>query len=395
MSVKLIFWNVRGLNDPNKHRSFVSWLNTNKPLFGALCPTWKFYLNHNSDPDGRIILIWGDTLNVQILSQSCQCITCKLCFPNQQSTYYSALYASNLSSDLADLWRELIHLQSTLDLDNSSWILGGDLNQIIHPMEHSDPDITVPDYLMFQLRDCFTQLGLFDLRFIGPTFTWINSHPSFPIPKKYDRLMVNNSFVASFPHAISSFLPPFFSDHSPCVLDLAFSLSLAGSKPVCCKLRMSKLCKTHIMPCSKLRETHFQRICQTRASYNAIRAFLLCDGTWVIDPLAMSELAVNHFKFLLGLQYYFPTLQFTEPNWIQDLSSFVFPEHCNQLMLSIPSDEEIKTVFFKLSPNKAPGPDGLTSAFYKASWEIIGPEVLSAIKNFFATNFLPTASRLI
>ncbi|XP_013589300.1 PREDICTED: uncharacterized protein LOC106297643 [Brassica oleracea var. oleracea] len=231
MSVKLIFWNVRGLNDPNKHRSFVSWLNTNKPLFGALCPTWKFYSNHNSDPDGRIILIWGDTLNVQILSQSCQCITCKLCFPNQQSTYYSALYASNLSSDLADLWRELIHLQSTLDLDNNSWILGGDLNQIIHPMEHSDPDITVPDYLMFQLRDCFTQLGLFDLRFIGPTFTWINSHPSFPIPKKYDRLMVNNSFVASFPHAISSFLPPFFSDHSPCVLDLAFSLSLAGSKP--------------------------------------------------------------------------------------------------------------------------------------------------------------------
>lgn len=61
-------------------------------------------------------------------------------------------------------------------------------------------------------------------------------------------------------------------------------------------------------------------------------------------------------------------------------------------MLSIPSDEEIKAVFFKLNPNKAPGPDGLTSAFYKASWEIIGPEVLSAIRNFFATNFLPATA---
>ncbi|KAF2593566.1 hypothetical protein F2Q70_00043797 [Brassica cretica] len=191
----------------------------------------KFYSNHNSDPNGRIILIWGDTLNVQILSQSRQCITCKLCFPNQQSTYYSDIYGLNLSSDRVDLWIEPIHLQSTLALDNSSWILGGDLNQIIYPMEHSDPDITVPDYLMYQLRDCFTQLGLFDLRFIGPTFTWINSQPSFPISKKLDRLMVNNSFVASFPHALSSFLPPLFSDHSSCVLDLAFSLSLAGSKP--------------------------------------------------------------------------------------------------------------------------------------------------------------------
>lgn len=81
MSVKLIFWNVCGLNDPNKHRPFASWLYTTKPLFGAileshikenslspilssLCPGWKYTSNHNSDPDGRIILIWRDTINV-------------------------------------------------------------------------------------------------------------------------------------------------------------------------------------------------------------------------------------------------------------------------------------------------------------------------------------------
>ena len=121
MSVKLFFWNVRGLNDPTKHRPFVSWLNINKPVFGAIlethikqpffspilssiCPNWKFFSNHLSDPDGRIIINWRDSLNVQILSQSRQCIKCLISFPNQRPVYYSATYASNLSSERIDLW---------------------------------------------------------------------------------------------------------------------------------------------------------------------------------------------------------------------------------------------------------------------------------------------------
>lgn len=180
MNVKLFFWNVRGLNDPNKHRLFCTWLSSYKPLFGAiikshikqpslspiissLCPNWNFTSNHSSDPDGRIILIWRDTLRVQVLAQSRQCITCKLFFPNKPPVYYSPIYASNLSSERVDLWTELLQLQSTYDLDSSCWFLGGDLNQIMHPSEHSDPNINGPDYLMYQLRDCMMQLGLFDL----------------------------------------------------------------------------------------------------------------------------------------------------------------------------------------------------------------------------------------
>ncbi|KAF3579306.1 hypothetical protein DY000_02031882 [Brassica cretica] len=194
-------------------------------------PQQRPSLKRSPDPYGRIILIWRDSINVQILSESRQCITCKINFPNHQPILYSAIYASNLSSERVELWTELIHLQTSLGLDNTNWILGGDLNQIIHPMEHSEPSITSPDFLMYQLRDCFTQLGLFDLRYIGPTLTWINSRPENPISKKLDRLMVNNSLVSSFPDALASFLPPIFSDHSPCVLDLAFNLPLAETQP--------------------------------------------------------------------------------------------------------------------------------------------------------------------
>ncbi|XP_056864114.1 uncharacterized protein LOC130511234 [Raphanus sativus] len=288
-------------------------------------------------------------------------------------------------------------------------------------MEHFDPNIYAPDYLMYQLRDCFTQLGLFDLRYVGPTFTWINSQPDNPISKKLDRLMVNNAFIGSYPHALSTFQAPLFSDHSPCVLDLAFSLPSAGTKPykfqnylikhpgfaqlihdawiqtrnacqtlpqLCWKLKQIKsalkilnkdnyskiqervnetnslLQLAHVQALQNptpatfqaerdlhqkwnflreieeiffrqksrinwLREgdlntTYFMRICQTRASYNAIRAFPLVDGTWVTDPLAMSELAVSHFTAVLGPQYYYPPLLHTTPIWIKTSRPFSF-----------------------------------------------------------------------
>lgn len=58
-------------------------------------------------------------------------------------------------------------------------------------------------------------------------------------------------------------------------------------------------------------------------------------------------------------------------------------------MVSIPSDEETRKLYFKLNPNKAPGPDGLTSAFFRASWDTFGAEVITSTKNFFASCFLP------
>lgn len=58
-------------------------------------------------------------------------------------------------------------------------------------------------------------------------------------------------------------------------------------------------------------------------------------------------------------------------------------------MVSLPIDDEITRVLHKLNPNKAPGPDGLTSAFFRSTWGIVGNEVLKSVKKFFSTGFLP------
>ena len=38
-----------------------------------------------------------------------------------------------------------------------------------------------------------------------------------------------------------------------------------------------------------------------------------------------------------------------------------------------------------MDDNKAPGPDGYTSAFFKKSWSIVGEDFCSAVKDFFAS----------
>ncbi|GKV16257.1 hypothetical protein SLEP1_g26925 [Rubroshorea leprosula] len=46
---------------------------------------------------------------------------------------------------------------------------------------------------------------------------------------------------------------------------------------------------------------------------------------------------------------------------------------------------EIKEVVFSSPRNKAPGPDGYTSEFYKAAWPVVGDLVTKAIQEFFSS----------
>ncbi|KAL0449033.1 UNVERIFIED_CONTAM: hypothetical protein Slati_1459700 [Sesamum latifolium] len=45
--------------------------------------------------------------------------------------------------------------------------------------------------------------------------------------------------------------------------------------------------------------------------------------------------------------------------------------------------EEVKAAFFDIAEDKSPGPDGYSSAFFKAAWPEVGEEVTTAIMDFF------------
>ncbi|GJV40060.1 RNA-directed DNA polymerase, eukaryota, reverse transcriptase zinc-binding domain protein [Tanacetum coccineum] len=57
-------------------------------------------------------------------------------------------------------------------------------------------------------------------------------------------------------------------------------------------------------------------------------------------------------------------------------------------MIRSVSNEEIKEEMFNIEDNKAPGPDGYTSKFFKKAWTMVGDDVCMVIKEFFATGKL-------
>lgn len=47
------------------------------------------------------------------------------------------------------------------------------------------------------------------------------------------------------------------------------------------------------------------------------------------------------------------------------------------------TEEEIKEVFWSLNSSKAPGPDGFSVGFFEGAWEVVGKDMVDAIKSFF------------
>lgn len=52
------------------------------------------------------------------------------------------------------------------------------------------------------------------------------------------------------------------------------------------------------------------------------------------------------------------------------------------------TEKEIKDAILAMNPDKAPGPDGMTAAFYRQHWNAIKPGLLSFINHFFEHNHL-------
>nr|GEV32451.1 hypothetical protein [Tanacetum cinerariifolium] len=68
-------------------------------------------------------------------------------------------------------------------------------------------------------------------------------------------------------------------------------------------------------------------------------------------------------------------------------AKFIDPDSAVKLVKRI-SDKEIKMALFDIDDNKASGPNGYTSKFFKSAWSVVGKDRCAAIKEFFTSGKL-------
>ncbi|KAL0322039.1 UNVERIFIED_CONTAM: Transposon TX1 uncharacterized protein [Sesamum calycinum] len=67
-------------------------------------------------------------------------------------------------------------------------------------------------------------------------------------------------------------------------------------------------------------------------------------------------------------------------------------EEASLLIRPITKDD-VKTAVFDIEEDRAPGPDGYSSGFFKAAWPVVGEEITAAVMDFFTTDKLISPSQ--
>ena len=132
---------------------------------------------------------------------------------------------------------------------------------------------------------------------------------------------------------------------------------------------------------------YFHNSIKQRRNMKRIISLVRPDGSITEDEASAKNEAIRYYQGLLGT-----TASHSYPG-ILELRKFIsisLPPDQAKDMDIIPSDLDIKAVMFSLHSNKAPGPDGYTAHFFKETWDITGPLVIRAIKEFFISGELLT-----
>ncbi|XP_011101000.1 uncharacterized protein LOC105179104 [Sesamum indicum] len=109
------------------------------------------------------------------------------------------------------------------------------------------------------------------------------------------------------------------------------------------------------------------------------------NGTTHTDQGEVAHEFVSYFQNLLGgtRRQFTVDIRYLRP-WARYC---ITDEEASHLLLPF-SPDDVKQAVFDIAEDKAPGPDGYSSGFFKAAWPVVGEEVTRAVLDFFTTGKL-------
>ncbi|XP_019082654.1 PREDICTED: uncharacterized protein LOC109125477 [Camelina sativa] len=413
----------RKIQRASHRRGFKKWFRARKPIFGGLIethvkqpkevkfinnllPGWFFEENYSFSELRKIWVIWDSSVQVVVVEKSLQMVTCEVLFPGEQSwIVVSIVYAANEAE--RELWLEIVALGASQLVSSRPWIVMGDFNQILNPHEHSEQPSLNVDRRIRDFRSCLLDAELTDLTYKGNFFTWWNKNESRPIAKKLDRILVSKKLKA-LKRPIKEFSKSNYSDlekrtrEAHEVLLSRQNRTLADPSTTNATLELeaqrtwaSLAAAEESFFLQKSRVTwfaegdgntrYFHRMTNARKSINSIHSLTDDNGNRYKSQEEISEYCADYFANLLNDVQEPYTMEQEDMNLL--LSFRCSPEQATELEKQF-SDEDIKAAFFSLPKNKACGPNGFPVEFYKEASSVVGPEVTTAIREFFTSGCL-------
>ncbi|CAH9076372.1 unnamed protein product [Cuscuta epithymum] len=489
--LKLLTWNVRGLNKPSKHKFITSFIKLNcvnlccfletkmtKDSFNNFVsnkwPGWLLETNFDKINGGRMAIMWNPcfldcvviAMHEQYLHIRCVCRTTQMCF---QVTFVYALYTV---LERKALWDELAILGDQI---REPWLIAGDFNCICAPNERVGPSPPTA-YMMKDLFDFKIRASLEDAPSTGEFFTWNRG----ALRAKLDRVLLNDvwgqldisckahfqEMEVEFDHTASvvsilnnSSIRPkpfkFFNmwikhKHFTNIVAQGWSQFFQGTSQYSIvrklkslkrplknlntleygnislkakrakeefkrlnklwlesplddglKLQVTEARKratflgeaetkfyqqkakaTHILEADK-GTRYFHAMVKRNVTRNAISSISLDDGSLTTSLDQVGDEFVKFFVDLFGTSSVNRGL---DP-LVLGTGPLIEPSVHDGLLAPI-TNKEIKDALFDIGDDKAPGPDGFTSAFFKANWNLVGDDIVQATKEFFRTGKL-------
>ncbi|KAL2251922.1 UNVERIFIED_CONTAM: putative ribonuclease H protein [Sesamum indicum] len=128
----------------------------------------------------------------------------------------------------------------------------------------------------------------------------------------------------------------------------------------------------------------FRKIAQRRTARRILQ-INDAQGITITEPNAFIHEFISYYQSLLGgdRRQRVMDLRFLRP-WARHI---ITTEEAGHLLEPF-SAEDIKKAVFDIGEDRAPGPDGYSSGFYKNAWPVVGQEIMKAVLEFFSTGKL-------
>ncbi|CAN1193130.1 LINE-1 retrotransposable element ORF2 protein [Linum perenne] len=139
--------------------------------------------------------------------------------------------------------------------------------------------------------------------------------------------------------------------------------------------------------CGDQNSQYFHRSIKVRQARNFISILNRADGSICDSIKTIAEEAVSYYKGLLGACD-LGVLSQTQEYFNDLIDGKISDRDATSLVVPVTGDE-IRRSMFSLHSGKSPAPDGFSSHFFKYDWEVIGPDIITGVQEFFCSGTMP------